>query len=339
MGRNHGIDDLSENDELIPEDDFEYEKKLAEEEREKRAEEQDRFRRREEELKNREKEKQRERDKKIAQDKIELMKLKTGVIDESEEIKEEHTEERKLKGFEKIANIWYHDKIWICFGIFIAAVVIFLIVDTVTREKADITVMLIADNGLSLHTDELSELMEKYTPDINGDGKVHVAVMNVPLNDRSTDTMYSTNSSKFFANLQQGQIIMVITDSDTDPEYQQLMADDLPEQFPDNPYVDEKGLSLNFGFLARELNYDDMPNDIHLCLRRPVTTLDDSLEEMQENYDVNFEIFKAMADSLAEQAELTDDKGLETEPAGLADSSSSVSEADSMAESGKGKEE
>lgn len=333
MSKKHGISTESENGNLVPDEDFEYEKELAEEEQARRSAEVERLKAAEEERRRREREAKQARDRKIAQDKIELMKLKTGVIDESEDIKEEHTEKRELKGMEKLANFWYHDKMWICFGLFILAVVGFIVYDTVTREKPDITIMLIADDGLSLHADALETVIEQYTPDLNGDGKVHVAIMNVPLNNYSTDTMYSTNSSKFLANLQQGKIIMVITDSNTDPKYQELMVDDLPEQFPDNPYIDEQGLSLNFGFLERELDFENMPNDIHLCLRRPTSTLDDSLEAMQESYDTNFEIFKALADGLAEQAALTDDKGLATEPKSLAEQYGALAETDSKSES------
>jgi hypothetical protein len=330
MDRKNRISTESENGNLVPDEDFEYEQKAAAEEQARRQAYEQRREELARERAQHEREEREERDRKIAQDKIELMKLKTGVIDESDEIKEEHTEKRVLKGKERIANIWYHDKVWICFGAFIFAIVAFMVIDVVTREKADLTVMLIADNGLTLHTDELEEFFEQYTPDLNGDGKVHVSIMNVALNNESTDTVYSTNSSKFLANLQQGRIIMVITDSNTDPDYQELMVDDLPEQFPDNPYVDEQGLSLNFGFLADELNYSDMTNDIHLCLRRPLSTLDDSLELMQEYYDESFDIFSAMAEGLKEQADELGDKGLPA-PESSADTSS-VADTDSKSE-------
>jgi hypothetical protein len=334
MSKKHGIDIDGTDENFVPDDDFEYEKELAQEEKAKRDAEEERRQKLIDERKRQEKAAREARDRKIAQDKIELMKLKSGVIDESEEIKEVHEEKRELKGFEKISNIWYHDKMWICFAAFTILVVGILVYDVVTREKPDLTIMLIADNGLggTQQTELLEEVFEQYTPDLNGDGEVHVQIMNCALNDYSNDTMYTTNSQKFFANLQQGSVIMVITDSNTDPDYQALMVDNLTEQFPDNPYIDEQGLSLNFGFLAEEIEYSSMPNDIHLCLRRPVATLDDTIEEMQENYDEALEIFTDIANGLAEQAKETNDKGLETEPKSLAEKNG-VTTVDSKSES------
>lgn len=338
MSRINEFDGNGENDSLIPDDDFEFEKELADKQRAERDAEQERAQKLADERRRKEREEREARDRKIAQDKIELMKLKNGIIEESEEFNEVHEEKRELKGFEKISNIWYHDKMWICFAAFTILVVAILVYDVVTREKPDLTIMLIADNGLSgtEQNELLEEVFEQYTPDINGDGEVHVQIMDCALNDYKTDTTYTTNSQKFFANLQQGSIIMVITDSNTDPDYQALMVDNLAEQFPDNPYIDEKGLSLNFAFLADEINYENMPNDIHLCLRRPVATLDDNLEEMQENYDAAFEIFTDIANGLAERAEQSDDAGLTTEPTDFASmygaSQTDSSSADSKAE-------
>lgn len=332
MAKKHGIDNFADNEGLVPDDDFEYEKQLAAEEQSRREAAEEKVRQQEEELRRREREERDARDRQIANDKIALMKMKSGIADEEDEIKEEHTEKRELKGKEKLANIWYHDKVWICFGAFLIAVIAFMVYDTVTREKPDITVMMISDSGLSLYTSQLEELFEEYTPDLNGDGKIHVSIMDIPLNDNKADNMYTTNSQKFYANLQQGSIIMVITDSNTDPEYLELMDRTLPEKFPDNKYVDENGFSMNMQTIANRIGFQNMPNDIHLSLRAPVSTLDDTVEEMQENYDVNFEIFENMVNSLTELAELQEDKGLDTEPADNGAKADSLSETDVKSE-------
>lgn len=314
-----GINTDTEGGELLPDEDIEFERELAEQERKKQQELIETRRRIAEEKRRREKEAREERDRRIARDRLDLMKMKAGIADEEETIKEEHEEKRELKGKEKVANIWYHEKWWIILALFGVAVLTFMIVDAVSRVKPDLEIMLICDNALAL--DDQRELLERkleqYVPDRNGDGKVSVSIINCALNDQKVDIQYNNNSQKFFANLQQGRIIMVITDSNTDPDLQALMTDDLPEQFPDNKYVDEKGLSLNFGYLAEELDCKNLPNDIHLCMRRPVSTLDGTLEDMQKNYDADMEIFSAIAEGLKEQAELSGDKGLTTEPTPL----------------------
>ena len=93
---------------LIPEDDYEYEKMLAQ----KAKEEREKAETEKIAAKERQKQEEKQREKRIQAEKIELMKLKNGVIEQSETIKEEHDQIRELHGVEKVTNIWYHYK-WI----------------------------------------------------------------------------------------------------------------------------------------------------------------------------------------------------------------------------------
>ena len=49
-------------------------------------------------------------------------------------------------------------------------------------------------------------------------------------------------------------------------------------------------------------------------MRRPLTTIDDTIEEMEENYAQNLEIMKELANALAEEAEQCGDEGLPDPP-------------------------
>ena len=324
-----GINTEVENGELLPDDDLEFEREYAEQERKRQQELIENRRRIAEEKRKREKQEREERDRRIAQDRLELVKMKAGIADEEETIKEEHEEKRVLSFGEKVSNIWYHEKMWIILGFFAVSVITFMVIDAMRHVKPDLEILLICDNALALDDQRalLEQKLEQYVPDRNGDGKVCVSIINCALNDYKVDMQYNNNSQKFYANIQQGKIIMVLTDSNTDPDLQALMVNDLPEQFPDNKYVDEDGLSLNFGFLADELECEKLPNDIHLCMRRPVSTLDGTIEDMQEYYDKDMELFTAIANGLAEQAEQSDDKGLPTDPVPL-DPKLLVSESD-----------
>ena len=303
------------NEQLIPDEDYEFEKSLAEEERRKREALERAEQEAEEERRAYEKEQRRLRDKQLAADRIELMKLKSGVIEESETIREIHEEERVLTGKEKIANFFYHNKIWIIFTAFIAAVVIFIVADTLRRVSPDLTIMMIADNGLSFRKDELEEFFEKYCDDLNGDGKVKVEVMIMPINENSSDYQSQQSyNTKYMAELQEGDVIFVIADSNTDPYYTQVLKTDLGADFPGNAYFDELGFRMDFGFLADELKFEEMPNDVHLCMRTPVKTLGDSKEDMQKNYDTAHEMLERIVNDLTERAAETNDPGLSTEP-------------------------
>ena len=58
-----------------------------------------------------------------------------------------------------------------------------------------------------------------------------------------------------------------------------------------------------------------MPYDVHLSMRTPIKTLSAPIEDMQENYDTAFKVFKRITDDLTKRAEETNDPGLTTEPA------------------------
>ena len=225
-------------------------------------------------------------------------------------------------GFEKVQNFFYHNKVWIIFTIFIIAVAAFIFIDAARREKADLTVLMIANNGLETRQEELENFFEKYTDDLDGNGYVHVEVIMIPLNSHSDDyQQQNVNSTKFLAQLQGGESILVITDSNTDEEFKSIMTPELPKEFPNNKYVDDMGMSWNMEVMAKELNFENMPNDIHLSMRTPVKTLGDSKETMQENYDKAFKVFKRIVDDMTEKAVEAGDKGLTTEPVHYDDSS------------------
>ena len=304
-----------ENQNLIPDDDYEYEKKLAEEERSRRLAEEEKLREQAENEKKLERQREKEREKRIAQERLELLQLKNGVIDESQStIKEEHEEKTKLKGMAWISNFWYHYKYMIIFVSFIAAVVIFITYSEIKRERPDLTILMIADNGLAQRDKELEEFFEKYTDDTDDNGYVHVSVISVPLSPNSDYQTANANSSKFFAQLQAGDAMIVITDSNTDEEYKNLMDPTLSEDFPGNKYIDELGFSFNSRVMADELKYEYMPNDVHMSIRYPTKTMDLSLEESQENYDKSFVVFKRIVDDITQRCEESNDPGLETEP-------------------------
>jgi|GEM_PF-98952 len=217
-------------------DDAEYERTLAQQRREAEERERQVLEQAEAERRERERQEEKERERRLAQERIELMKLKSGVIDESESsIKEEHDQIRELHGFEKVQNFFYHNKVWIIFAIFIIAVAAFIFIDAARREKADLTVLMIANNGLETRQEELEEFFEKYTDDLDGNGYVHVEVIMIPLNSHSDDyQQQNVNSTKFLAQLQGGESILVITDSNTDEEFKSIMTPELPKEFPNN---------------------------------------------------------------------------------------------------------
>ena len=316
---------MSENKNLIPDEDFEYERELA---KKKRLEEADKEKAAEEEQKERlkaQREAEREKQQQLLQEKVELMKMKNGVIEHSDMISETPDTTRKPQGFEKVTNFFYHYKIPIIFALAMMIAAAYMIYDSVSRVKPDMTVVMIANNGLEFRTEELEDFFEKYIDDRNGDGEVYVQVIACPLNPNSTDMSQTSNQAKALAQLQTAENLFMIVDSNTDPDFLSVLYHDFQKDYPDNKYMTENGLSLNFKFFANEIKYESMPYDVVLGMRAPIKTLQDSKEDMQKNFDRDVKVFKAIADDLAKKAEQTNDTGLETPPVKLkgADDSSS----------------
>lgn len=286
---------------FVPEDDESYERRIYEEQKaaQLRSEEY------EKQKLQRERELEKKRQEQLRQEKLELMKLKSGVIEDSEIIKEEHEEKRELTGKEKIANFWYHFKIPVIIGTVMLAAVIYIVYDTVSREKPDIYVLSTCNNGLEYRTEQLEDYLERFCPDLNGDGKVKVQIISAP---ESQDYQIQTsNQAKIITQLQSSDTIIVLTSDDvydlkskvdengnyTEDSY--VFADcfkDLREDFPNNEKIDEKGYRLNGKSVSEALEWEDMPDNIILSLRGPTSTLYGKYDEMVENYEVAMEILK-----------------------------------------------
>lgn len=141
---------------------------------------------------NRRRETEAEKAKREREERIELLKMKQGLIEESELIPEnEHIETPKLHGRARFANFFYHNKAFILLGAFFAAVITVPAVQTATKEKDDLYVLAIAfeeDSEIGWRTRDLESALEKYCPDFDGNGKVHVTVNFI---DRTSDEILS----------------------------------------------------------------------------------------------------------------------------------------------------
>lgn len=290
---------------FIPEDDESFERRLYEEQ--KLALQNDENAKAAAENAKRELEKKRddERSKRIMQEKIELMKLKSGVIEESEIIKEEKTEEKKMTLKEKVSNFFYHYKIPVIVIVFFAAAISYIVYDTVTRDKPDMYIISTCNNGLEFRLDKLEEYFEKYCPDLNGDGTVHVQIVSAPETDDLQ--LQGSNQMKIASQLQMDQAIIILTCDEnydltaevdengnyTDNSY--IFAEvfrDMTQDFPENENVDVKGYHFHGDAIEKALEWEEMPENIVLSLREPYDPIYGDYEVMQENYDLAMDILK-----------------------------------------------
>ncbi len=125
------------------------------------------------------------RDEKFRQEKLELLKMKQGIIEESEIIPEdEHLPREKPRGLKRISNFFYHNSWYLIPLVAAAAIVVFFIVKIFTQEKADIDIVVAfteENSKLMQRANIIEETIEKYCPDFDGNGKIHVNVEMIDL--------------------------------------------------------------------------------------------------------------------------------------------------------------
>ncbi len=252
-------------------------------------------------LEKREKKEREAYEKKIQQDRIELIRLKQGVISESETIHEEHEEKPKLSFWKKISNFFYHSKWWLWITVFIVAIFGYLAYDYITKVRPDMIVMVLTDDAdLQLMSEELETYFEQFVEDENGDGEVQVDIYMIPVTDDiGAMDYYTGNATKLSTQMMLGDAIMVLTDSKAN-EY--IVADEtlenMEELYPDDSNARGQGYYLRHTDFAAQIGYEGkVDRDLSLGLRT-VTETYDSVEDMQENYDIAKKALDQIVESL-----------------------------------------
>lgn len=238
-------------------------------------------------------------EKKLERDRIELIKLKQGVISE-EDIPHEAEPVRKYTVWEKIGNFFYHNKIAIIVGVIIVLLAVFLIRDIVTNKKPDVAIMIMAsDSELDFRTGDIEKLLEPYCEDFNGDGEVYVRVSYLPAvySDDNLDAYFNQSAqTKLMAEFQSGDSIIVIADAETchtvgidnvsengnpvDP-----ILVDMRTIYPDDENCTELGYMLSGTSFAEDIKYTAMSDSLFIGFRVPREALGVNMEKFTANYN------------------------------------------------------
>jgi len=217
-------------------------------------------------------------------DKRELLKLKQGLIDESESeiVNAEKEVIEKPKGKAAVENFFYHYKIHLIVAAFFIVVGGYLVYDTVTREKEDIRFLTIstgdeASTIMSANVSAIEQAVEFYTPDFDGNGYVHAANFFININENAVSPdFYYGNRGKLIGEVQDGTARMIIGDKGTFDLFAEDIAPefffvDLAARYPDCPDIADKyfyriknngfaekaGVSSDDMFIAVRLDYSD----------------------------------------------------------------------------------
>ena len=272
--------------------------KLREEENERKQQEIER------QYAQHEKEKREAYEKKIHDERIELMRLKQGLISEEESaIHEEKEEEIKLTLGKKIGNFFYHNKWWLGLGTFFAVLAVFLIADILRTPRPDMTVLMLCQNNDVGSSAFLEDFFTEFTEDFNGNGKVLASVYYIPYSSNEYDNYTSGASVKLTTYLNSAEAVIIIGNKQTTEEL--LVPDqtltDLSSIYPDDPHVKDWFYYLKGTNFAQKIGVpeDCITDDMFLAIRKPIKLVNDSKEEMQETYDKDFPVFDRIVKSLS----------------------------------------
>lgn len=217
-------------------------------------------------------------------DKRELLKLKQGLIEDSEVIKREEREEVVLRGKKKAENFWYHNKVTVILGVFFIGLAVYFIVDMAAQKRPDISFMFLAMTAESSYIDgnyneELGWAMARYTQDFDGNGYVYTQIMPINIfSNQANHNALMANQTKLISEIQIGTVRLVIGDraafshvmGGDDRELSEVFVN-LSELYPGNENIVEDVLFrlMDSGFV-REAGigdyYWEYTDDLYIAL-------------------------------------------------------------------------
>lgn len=217
-------------------------------------------------------------------EKRELLKLKQGLITEEEfSVKEApHGDkmEFEVKGAKnKISNFFYHYK-WYVIGIaFFTALILFLVITTVTKENGDVRVLVFSEDpeissSLYFKTNDIELAFEEYTSDFDDNGYVHTEIYYIDMDPDQDINYYYTNQTKIFAEVGLGTAQIYLGDME---QLSTILGDqeenegfvDLSAMYPDDPHIVNKYYyQIKGTAFAQAANYmESCPENLYIALR------------------------------------------------------------------------
>lgn len=171
--------------------------------------------------------------------------------------------EKYMKPFSRVENFFYYFKWILLIGGISAALVVFLVIQTVSREKEDMHVVLISyDHMFAEYKNPLKEVLEKYCSDVDGNGEVYVGVQTIDLTTREMGTQYDiVEGEKFNGELRTDLTQMMISDEEfydfanSGSDDGENVFVDLSGEFPEEMLY--KGCGIRVGKVLKDASLPD----------------------------------------------------------------------------------
>lgn len=243
------------------------------------------------------------RDKRLEEERLELLRLKTGVIDESDIIREEEPVEVSQTLWQKIGSFFYLNKWWLGIGAAVTAIAVFLVVNLVTKPRPDMIILLIGENPALGEESQLQSYVETFTPDNNDNGKILASIYYIPYTDNERDNFVNSAQTKLAAELQNSDSVIIIGNKlITEVLTPENVLVDLSELYPGNEHVDKYKFMLSDTNFAEKVGVspDVITDDWFIAIRKPQDLLYSKKKNMQKTYDKDFASFDAIIQDLSE---------------------------------------
>ena len=254
----------------------------------------------------REKKKKEEYDRRILEEKKELMRLKQGIIEESEKIpmQPEEPEVTKRSLGKRISSFFYLNKWWLIIAAVFLSIGGVIVYSIVSRTTPDVAVMYVQYNYDVGEAPGFQEYILSFTEDFNDDGKTIASVYFLPYSDNSYANYQLGVDGKMSAQFQAGEAVIVFGAEKLSqylaPEEDFLV--NLEEMFPDNPHVDKCRFMLKGTKFAERIGVEEqyITDDLYLAIRKPMKLASVSEKKMQKTYDKDVVVFKKIIEDLSE---------------------------------------
>ena len=164
---------------------------------------------------------------------------------------------------------------------------------TLTKEKKDLYVLAISTtNSSQLYTKQydIEKALERYCPDFDENGYVHVGVNFINISDENAAVDYAnTESMKFTAELHTGDSQLYLTDTGMLEKLAELADDadiqfflELSEQYPDAVFYEGQGLQLNTTDFIDQARWTGCPDIVGLYIRGDFIDMTGDKDEIEE---------------------------------------------------------
>ena len=240
-------------------------------------------------------------------DKRELLKLKQGLIEESDIIPVDENGygdkgKYEVKGAKnKLVNFLYLYKLHIIVVFFVVFILVFMIFSAASVEKEDLRVLMISSDqemcdSFLYKAKDYESAFEMYTPNFDENGYIHVNNFSINLSEGQDPNSLYVNNTKLFSEINLGIAHIFIGDKE---QLNELATDengkmtdsyeDLSLLYPnDSHIVDKYYYQIKGTPFAEAAMYGDCPDNIYIVLRKKNTN--GAGDKNEENYNKAAEV-------------------------------------------------